>query len=419
MTNLTYMGAQSWRSLLCLVAALVGGAGLFCLMERAARAGERRPLPAFERVVIDNDFPGGYQVEVADVNGDGRPDVIGVGGGTCAWYENPSWQKRIVSTPRQTPGIISSATADLDGDGKAEVAIAYQFGMNEPTHGKLVLAVQDAGRESAWTLKPVADVGSIHRLRWGEFAGKGKLSLAIAPIFGPDAKAPTYDQSPAKLVVFHTGAEPLSGRWTAETVGERPVVHGIRVFDWDGDGRSEILSADNLGVALFSMRPGQGGWQEKGLVPGAKGEPPKRGSSEIHVGKLATGRRFLATIDPWHGSQVSVWLPDEKGNFPLDHPNRTVIDDTLSDGHALWVADVDGDGDDEIFAGHRGTNARVSAYDFEGKAWKRTVLDEATAAQDLRGADLDGDGTPDVVAIGGKTHNVVWYRPRSAAKPSN
>ena len=34
------------------------------------------------------------------------------------------------------------------------------------------------------------------------------------------------------------------------------------------------------------------------------------------------------------------------------------------------------------------------------------------AAQDLRGGDLDGDGTPDVVAVGGATHNVVWYRPR-------
>src|SRR5262245_41758785 len=76
----------------------------------------------FERIVIDNDFPGAYQVEVADINGDKKPDIVAVGGGTCAWYENPTWKKRIITGPEQTPGIISSASADLDGDGKAEVA---------------------------------------------------------------------------------------------------------------------------------------------------------------------------------------------------------------------------------------------------------------------------------------------------------
>ena len=88
-----------------------------------------------------------------------------------------------------------------------------------------------------------------------------------------------------------------------------------------------------------------------------------------------------------------------------------MIDDTLKDGHALWVADVDGDGDDEVFAGFRGPGTSVLAFDFDGKAWTRTVLDPATAAQDLRGGDLDGDGTPDFVAIGGKSHNIVWFRP--------
>ncbi len=87
---------------------------------------------SFDRFVIDDNFPGAYQVEVADVNGDKRPDIIAVGGSTSAWYENPTWKKRVITGPRETPGIISSSTADLDGDGKAEIAIAYEFAMNAP-----------------------------------------------------------------------------------------------------------------------------------------------------------------------------------------------------------------------------------------------------------------------------------------------
>ena len=69
----------------------------------------------------------------------------------------------------------------------------------------------------------------------------------------------------------------------------------------------------------------------------------------------------------------------------------------------------------DFFAGHRGTNHRVSMYDFNRSSGKRTrtVLDTKIAAQDLRRGDLDGDGTPDVVAIGCSTHNVIWYRLRT------
>ena len=44
------------------------------------------------------------------------------------------------------------------------------------------------------------------------------------------------------------------------------------------------------------------------------------------------------------------------------------------------------------------------------QTWINRVIDRDIAAQDLRGGDLNGDGTPDVVAVGGATHNVVWYR---------
>jgi hypothetical protein len=121
-----------------------------------------------------------------------------------------------------------------------------------------------------------------------------------------------------------------------------------------------------------------------------------------------SGTRFLATIDPWHGHEVAVCPAEGPELFAA----RTVLDATLRGGHALWVADVDGDGDDEIIAGYRGPGTSVLAYDFDGTTWTRTVLDNAIAAQDLRGGDLDGDGTPDLVAIGGTTHNIVWYRPK-------
>jgi hypothetical protein len=372
-----------------------------CLCGESSSAAD----PPFTRHVLDPDFPGGYQVEVADVNGDGKPDVIGVGGGTCAWYENPSWKKRVITTPRQTPGIISSATADLDGDGKAEVAIAYEFSMNEPTRGKLLLATQGRTLDDPWTLAPIADIGSIHRLRWGDVDGDKRPELVVSPIFGPRARPPVFDQDPPTLLVYRTGERPASGHWE---VGWRfttaPVMHAIEVRDHDRDGRAEILTADNGGVTRIVA-----GGMSRPLIPGAPGEAPKKGSSEVHLGRLSGGRAFLATIDPWHGSQVAVCLEQEPKS--LHFGPRTILDDTLADGHALWVADVDRDGDDEIFAGHRGKDHRVSFYDFDGQAWTRTVLDRAVAAQDLRGGDLDGDGTPDVVAIGGATHNVVWYKP--------
>ncbi len=371
-----------------------------------------------ERTVIDDNFPGAYQVEVADVDGDRRPDIIAVGGNTCAWYENPTWKKRIVTTGKQTPGIISSATRDLDLDGKAEIAIAYEFAMNTPATGKLLIARQGAGPEDPWKLEPIADVPSVHRLRWGWMLGHPAIPyvLIVAPIFGRDARPPEY-ATPAEVQIFAPSSGPdKKASWRGTISFNRPVIHAIEVINVEGDPASAILTASNTGVDLF--RYGSKGGRLS-LTPGAPGKAPKCGSSEVHLGRLADGRRFLATIEPWHGSEVVVCIAEDFAKYKgVDDKRafrfgpRVVIDDTLADGHALWVADVDGDGDDEVFAGHRGKDHRVSMYKLDRgrKSWARTVLDRGVAAQDLRGGDIDGDGRPDVVAVGGSTHNIVWYR---------
>ncbi|WP_406695082.1 VCBS repeat-containing protein [Singulisphaera sp. Ch08] len=476
----------SSRSLAPLLLLIGPWCGLPCV------AAEPRTLPQFERIVIDDNFPGAYQVEVADVNGDGKPDVVALGGGTCAWYENPTWKKRIVTNPKQTPGIISTATTDLDGDGKAEIAIGYEFSMNQPTKGKLLLAHPGKGLDDPWSLVPVGDVPSIHRVRWMHktiYIGKNAVyfgsppddpklakdvrlvrstALIVAPIFGPSAKPPLFAEEPAHLTLFNAylpkdmippngGGGTLGGGIPGGTlggggggglgggaqtlkamdlrprlgspraaphdpslpreIGKAPVMHAIEVAVIRPNLPPVILAASNLGVTLTGVAPLIGAeiYSTSPLVPGAPGDAPKVGASEVHMGRYKNGRLFLATVEPWHGTDVAIYEsePTELNILPkFKFGPRTLIDSTLKDGHALWVADVDGDGDDEVFAGYRGQGTSLLGYDFDGKTWNRTVIDTAIAAQDLRGGDLDGDGTPDIVAVGGSTHNVVWYRPK-------
>jgi FG-GAP-like repeat len=407
------MRSKGWRLLVILAVF-----GTPCARVSAAGCQE------IDRIVIDNDFPGAYQVEVADVNGDHKPDVVAVGGATCAWYENPTWKKRVVSGPNETPGIISSATADIDGDGKAEIAIAFEFAMNSPTKGQLTMAVQTGGIDDPWRLVPIAAVGSIHRLRWGDVEGDKRLDLVVASLFGPKARPPAYSDA-AQLGIFRDldwrGGSPPK----IEKVAFFPVMHAIDLVDLFRDGRSWILTASDLGTSRIGWRK-PSDTRRRSPFPleeepmtgiNADDAAAKRGASEVHIGRLADGRCLLATLEPWHGNRVAVYtanLFDRPGTGPALGPfsARSVLDDTLADGHALWVADIDRDGDDEVFAGHRGKDHRVSMYDFDRatKSWKRTVIDREIAAQDLRGGDLDADGTPDVVAVGGSTHNVIWYR---------
>ena len=417
------------------------------------------PTVRFDRVVIDPNLADAYQVEVADVDGDGKPDIIALGNNTIAWYQNPTWTKRIIGETKTSPlvaDIISSATVDLDGDGKAEVAIACDFAMNTPTRGQLFLASQGATIDDHWTFRQIKDVPSIHRVRWADLEGDRKPELIVAPLFGPNSKPPTYEQDVARVVELRPDPErPKTGDWTENEIMRRPVVHAVKVLpkpnfppDMKLPGSlanlgSTVITADNTGLSIAQSIPTSSSttairWRVFGapFVPGASGPAPKRGSSDLGSGTNGQGRSFWATIDPWHGSELVVWQspdplsrpakgqdPEAAAKFVIGFAQlvgkmstgqfftRTVIDDTLDEGHALWTADVDGDGTDEIFAGHRGKNYRVAMYRFDGKDWNRTILDTAIAAQDLRGGDLDGDGVPDVVAVGGKTHNVVWYRP--------
>ncbi len=361
-------------------------------------------------------IPEGYQVAVADVNGDGRLDILALSSAMniVEWYEQPTWKPRSVTT--STHKNISLAPLFRHGTLARGMALASDFALNGSTHGgSLWWAWPGADWNQEWQLDPIGKIPTSHRLRWANLDEKGGLALVDAPLLGFGAVAPDY-KVPAPLTWFempepaHNSQNAPLPEWPAHLIDETlTVIHGLNVFDWDGDGRDEILTASFEGVHLFHSA-GSGKeltWTRTHLGEGDQQSRPKRGSSEIGVGQVS-GKRFLATIEPWHGDQVVVYTEGEPGRLW----QRRVIDPSFHEGHALACADLDGDGNDEIVAGFRGPGTSLFAYyaaDASGFAWERQLIDSSMAASGVVIADVNGDGRLDVVAIGSSTGNVKWY----------
>jgi len=341
------------------------------------------------------------------MNHDGHVDIIALASGMpdLLWFENPGpkggeWARHVIVSNQKR--MINCAAWDVDGDGIPEIVLATEFA-NEAKNSIGIMSVlhQQGDPREPWSITEIDRLTTSHRLRFADIDGSGKKVLINAPLTGAKAEAPEYRDA-APLVFYRPG------EWKRQMIGElnQGVQHGIYIFDWDGDGRDEILTASFSGLHYYKLTKA-GKWDRTEIAKGDPGAWPKSGSSDVAVGKLGK-ERFMTAIEPWHGNQVAVYTLEKK------EWARKVIDDALVDGHTIVTGDFDGDGNDEIVAGFRGKGRSVFLYRYEKGGWKKTVLDDGgLGAAACTVADFNEDGKPDIACIGSATTNLKWYENRT------
>ena len=198
--------------------------------------GKPREQP-FERYIFDENAAGAHDIVIADMNRDGKPDVVMMGDdrtrlNALCWYLIPSnvkqpWTRHPIGPPVHgaiTPGGV----ADLDGDGDLDVVRADTWFENADGKGERWITHENIpmGRKGPF--------GICVRTAVVDLDGDGQTEVVIA-----DA-----DITDSKVVVLKN-ADGKGGRWDEIAVPQSfnyGSLHALAVADMNGDGKPDIIS---------------------------------------------------------------------------------------------------------------------------------------------------------------------------------
>jgi hypothetical protein len=364
------------------------------LLARAAA-----PVLHLRAVDLDTQVEIGYGLAVADVDGDGRQDVLLADKQTIQWYHNPTWQKHIIAANLTEKDNVCIAAADIDGDGRCEIAVGAGWNPADTENsGAVFYLLPPADRTQRWTPVALHHEPTVHRMHWIKNPA-GRFELIVKPLHGRGNKG--NEGAGGRVLAYTVPADPRQP-WKTTVVSDfLNASHNFQPVNWDQDPEHELLIAGKQGIWWFGQSTGT--WKRRQLGDVWAGE--------VRDGRLPGGRRFLAAIEPMHGTTLAIYTepPAGKGLWP-----RIQLDDTLKDGHALAIGDVLGNGTHQIVVGWRAMNPRgvpgIKLFvptNNDGTKWDAHLISgPEVAVEDLKLADLDGNGRLDIIAAGRQTKNL-------------
>ena len=360
--------------------------------------------PKFRAVTVDDKIQIGYGVTTADVDGDGQTDIVLADKNQFVWYRNPKWEKFVLAENLTKLDNVCIAARDIDGDGKAEIAVGAGWNPNDTTNsGAVFYLVAPKERTNKWEAIALPHVPTIHRMRWVE-SPKGGFELVSVPLHGYGNKNGAGQGVP--IMTYRKPADPKQPWETNTLVQQWHKTHNFDAQKFD-KGATVLWVAAAEGVFRIARDAKQ--TSTRLMATNSVG-----GMGEVRVGQNGSVMPYFTAIEPMHGTNLALFTAPKGNSLTWD---RRVLDATLADGHGLACGDLLGLGRDQIVAGWRamGGKAKVGLKLYtplasDLKDWRTTLIDDNTmACEDLCLADLNGDGKLDIIAAGRATKNVKVY----------
>jgi hypothetical protein len=347
------------------------------------------PLDRWKSHLLMKKLP--YQttfIRAGDLNGDGRPEIV-TGGW---WWENPGWIESKWRRHEFGGGLKNAAVVyDFDGDGLADV-----LGTDGTVRGgRFYLAMNSGGGNFA--VKKIAAPSRGDFLQ-GAVAGRldGDGVQVVLSWHNGDRVSPKIGTE-----LLHV-PDNIAGDWKLEQLSALTNEEEIALGDIDGDGRVDIhLGTDwlrNMGGGKFERREG------------------------LKIAKGSVDRLRLADVDNDGDLDVVIGLEHAKGliwgeNRKMDDAVTWIVHPIAADflHMSLDLGDIDGDGDIDVVSGAHKKRGEVMLYENLGKGarWKGHLVDSGAPNIDhhmgTQLVDLDGDGDLDIISVGWRDRSVTIY----------
>jgi len=373
----------------------------------------------WRRHTIDDSSRGADGVRLADVNADGRPDIV-TGweqGGVTRVYLNPgpakARQKWPAVTVGKTPNVEDAVFSDLDGDGATDVVTCCE--------GKTrAMFVHWAPKEKGRLLMPDAWKTEAIPAATGVMMWMFCVPAQIDGVRGVDLVAAGKGKG-AQLGWFEAPENPRDpAAWQWHPLLDVGWIMSLVLFDMDDDGDRDILATDRKGKTrgvFWLENPGPGPALAK---PWPRHDIGGAGHEVMFLvpvtGDVADGlRNILVATKPRDILHLRRTARDTKRWWP-----QTIrIPDTAGTAKAVAFGDIDLDGRRDVVFTCEGAKGNLSGVMW--LSYRKAPTDAVWDAHNISGpegvkydlvelVDLDADGDLDVLTCEEAANlGVIWY----------